>query len=107
MLRLVFILFISALITSCQSTKAVSGSQSENVAVPEQTYEIMVRFKNEEGLKRTLYQLSRLSLEVKEEVSATDHLYMLRLKAKPYSIDGTVEKIGLLEDVDWVKRIIE
>ncbi|MDB4655312.1 hypothetical protein OAE48_00540 [Flavobacteriales bacterium] len=107
MFRLVFILFISALITSCESTKTVSDSQSENVAVPEQMYEIMLRFKNEEGLKRTLYQLSRLSLEVKEEVSATDHLYMLRLKAKPYSVDGTVEKIGLLAEVDWAKRVTQ
>ena len=107
MLRLVFILFISVFVTSCESTKVAADDRTDNSAMPEQTYEIMVRFKNEEGLKRTLYKLSRLSLEVKEEVSATDHLYMLRLKAKSYSIDGTVEKIGLLEEVDWAKRVIQ
>lgn len=65
----------------------------------------MVRFKSEGGLKRTLYQLSKLSLEIKEEVSATDFIYVLQLKTKPYAINGTVEKIGLMDDVGWVKRV--
>ncbi|MGB0369482.1 MAG: hypothetical protein ACPGD8_08750, partial [Flavobacteriales bacterium] len=76
-----------------------------SISAPKENYQIMVRFKNEGGLKRTLYQLSKLSLETKEEVSATDFIYVLQLKTKPYAISGTVEKIGLMDDVDWAKRV--
>ena len=106
MFRLRVILFIAVFFTSCLSTKSVADSKQEAVADSYETYQIMVQFKSEEGLKRTLYELSRLSLEVKEEVSATNFMYLLQLNAKPYAIDGAVEKIGLLEDVEWAKRVM-
>jgi hypothetical protein len=106
MFRLGLILFIAVFFTSCLSTKSVADSKQEAFADSYETYQIMVQFKSEEGLKRTLYELSKLSLEVKEEVSATSFMYLLQLNAKPYAIDGTVDKIGLLKDVDWAKRVM-
>ena len=104
-MRAIFLLLIIATaFTSCKSTSDASKINSGATA-SSQIYQIMVSFKSEEGMKKALYQLDKLSLEVKEEISASDLLYLLELKAQPYSIDGTVEKIGLLDEVKWAKQV--
>lgn len=85
----------------------MSGSSKKEVEIQSETYQVLVQFKNREGLKRILFRLNRFNLELKTEVSASEFLYMLQLNAKPYEIDGIVEKMGLDEDVEWAKKMID
>ncbi len=104
MIRIFIILFLA--LVSCKSvnvSRADGASNKQEVA--SETYPIMVKFKAEDSVKQVIYKLERLKLEVLAEVSATDHIYNMKLSCKPYEIDGFVEKIGNEDGVDWAKRV--
>ena len=70
-----------------------------------QNYIVLVQFKNPEGLKRMLYRLEQFKLEMIQEVSESEFIYKMKLDAKPYEIDGIVQKMGMDDDVAWAKRV--
>lgn len=89
---------------SCKGTEPLAPINKKGVEVSIETYWILVQFKNPEGLKRTLYRLDKFKIAMEEELSTSDNMYRFRLEAKPYEIDGIVEKLRLNEDVQWAKR---
>lgn len=99
--------FVSIMFVSCKSAGNLPQSNNKQVEIESETYQIMVQFKNPEGLKRVLYRLDKFKIQMEEEVSNSDFIYKMRLDTKPYEIDGIVEKLRLNEDVLWAKRVAE
>ena len=107
MFHILRIVFVVIVLSSCKGTNSLSNKTKVEVEVMADKYQILVQFKNPEGIKRTLYKLEQFQLELKTEVSESGFLYMLEIEAMPYEIDGIVEKMALDNDVDWAKKIVD
>lgn len=101
---LIRLVFICLVFVSCKSTGSLSTNTKQTAEVAAQNYWILVQFKNPEGLKRTLYRLDQFKIAMEEELSQSDNMYRFRLEAKPYEIDGIIERLRLNADVQWAKR---
>jgi hypothetical protein len=89
-------------LVSCKSTGSLSTNTNQAAEFAAETYWIIVQFKNPEGLKRTLYRLDKFKIAM-EGLSQSDNIYTFRLKAKPFEIDGIIDKLRLNADVQWAK----
>lgn len=89
--RAVFIaLFIG--FSSCKTQEPeVSTHQMESVS---ERFDVEVQFASLEDVKRVPLRLNKLRMELKQELSADQNIYLVSIECLPMALDGVVEKLN-------------
>lgn len=87
--------------TACKVGQESTSANVKEETVVLQDYAVMVKFSSEEGLKRGMYELENLKIVVEREVSAQDHIYLMKLRCQEFQIDGIIRKLNENPNFEW------
>ena len=102
MFRLLTFCVLLVVANGCKTSEK-PVAQADEVSV-EKRYELIVKFASLEDLKRVPYRLSKLKMEIMEDVSSTDNIYRVSILCKDYALEGTIIKLNDDVGISWAKR---
>lgn len=98
------LIFCALLIFASGCKISESSVARADVVSADQRYEVIVKFASLEDLKRVPYRLSKLKMEIMEDVSSADNIYLVSILCKDYALDGTITKLNDDAGISWAKR---
>jgi len=88
-------------LASCKATQPNGRSgQQESIR---QRYDVEIQFASVEDVKRVPYRLTNLRMELREELSAGQHIYLVSIECRPHALEGVLEKLNTDEGIIFAK----